>query len=231
VGPHDGKNRRVSRLRLGPVTSLAVAGDRVAWLSISPSLSSAYVDLFTSRIGSSATRHVIAAESSADGFDRLSKGGPGDEDVGLLAGRGQTLVFLSWGYREGGALRDERVWRLGPKGGKVLLGRVRDVRALAVDEELVAALEGDGRVVFLRHAGGVARIVQLRGGLDGDLRPLPRKDRDLAFLFPLDDTDLAAVLQAVAQMAYQEGARYGGFWGFDRPSIAEWIREHLPDET
>jgi hypothetical protein len=106
-------------------------------LSISPSLSSADVDLFTSRIGSSATRHVIAAESSADGLDRLSKGGPGDEDVGLLAGRGQTLMFLSWKYREGVALRDERVWRLGPKGGKVLLARVRDVRALAVDEERV----------------------------------------------------------------------------------------------
>jgi hypothetical protein len=181
----------------GPVTSLAVAGDRVAWLSISPSLSSAYVDLFTSRIGSSATRHVIAAESSADGLDGLSKGGPGDEDVGLLAGRGQTLAFLSWKYREGGALRDERVWRLGPKGGKVLLARVRDVRALAVDEELVAALEGDGRVVFLRHAGGVARIVQLRGGLDGDLHPLPRKDRDLAFR-----GGLVAVLAARALAVY-----------------------------
>jgi hypothetical protein len=57
-------------------------------------------------------------------------------------------------------------------------------------------------------------------------------DADMrSVIFPLDDTDLAAALQAVAQMAYQEGARYGGFWGFDRSSIPDWIREHLPDET
>jgi hypothetical protein len=50
-------------------------------------------------------------------------------------------------------------------------------------------------------------------------------------IFPLDDADLAQALTAIGQMAQQEGARYGGFWGWDRSRVEDWIREHLPAET
>jgi len=32
-------------------------------------------------------------------------------------------------------------------------------------------------------------------------------------------------------MAYEEGARYGGFWGFDTSNVEDWIRQHLPPEA
>jgi hypothetical protein len=50
-------------------------------------------------------------------------------------------------------------------------------------------------------------------------------------IFPGSDTDLAQALSVVARMAFQEGARYGGFWGFDRSSIEDWIRDNLPPDT
>ena len=50
-------------------------------------------------------------------------------------------------------------------------------------------------------------------------------------IFPLADSPLAQALQAIARMAYEEGARYGGFWGFDTSNVEDWIRQHLQPEA
>lgn len=50
-------------------------------------------------------------------------------------------------------------------------------------------------------------------------------------IFPLADSLLAQALQAIARMAYEEGARYGGFWGFDTSNVEDWIRQHLQPEA
>jgi hypothetical protein len=59
---------------------------------------------------------------------------------------------------------------------------------------------------------------------------LLRDDTMRASIFRRPDAELATALNEVGRRAAQEGARYSGFWGWDRTAVGEFIQQNLPQQ-
>jgi hypothetical protein len=153
---------------------VAIAGDRVAWLAHGYSIEGTGLGLFTGRVGSHTATDVAWADghnASGDDADFANR------EIGLLAGRDSTIAYLTWTIApHNTGVLVERVWRIGTNAKPVLLGDVQDARALAVDQNLVAVVQGDRQVVFFDTRDGSRRAVQLTGATTP---MLDRRDYDL----------------------------------------------------
>lgn len=155
-------------------SEIAVAGDRVAWISGGMSNNSAEHVLSTTRDGSPRARDVATGDGETFSGDNLDSE---DRRVGLLAGDGATMAYATWTIQPGGrVVRDERVWRIGPTGAPLLVVRAPGLRALAVEHGTVAVLRRDGIVTLVATRTGARQTIVLEG-----LKPKlqSRRDHDL----------------------------------------------------
>ena len=155
-------------------TEIAVAGDRVAWISGGASNNSADHVLSTTRDQSLRARDVATGDGETVSGDNVEYE---DRRIGLLAGDGATLAYATWTIQPAGrVVRNERVWRVGPTGAPLLLARTPGLRALAVEHGTVVVLTSDGSAtVFATRTSGRRTLVL--AGLRSKLQS--RRDFDL----------------------------------------------------
>ena len=136
---------------------IAVAGDRVVWITYGASNDSAM----------HALDHTRPLDAGTDRRDRRRGDylrGHVDRRVGLLAGDGATMAFATWTLDPGGRIiRGERVWLIGPTGAPLLLARAPGLRAVAVEHGTVAILRDGGVVMIIDTRRRTRRTVRLSG--------------------------------------------------------------------
>ena len=140
---------------------IAVAGDRVAWISYGLTNNSAAHVLSTARIDSPKGRMVARGDGDTASGDNVEFE---DRRVGLLSGDGGTMAYATWTIRPGGvAVRDEQVWRIGPTGAPLRVGAMPGLRAVAVEHGTIAVLRRGGLVTMISTRTGARRTLVLQG--------------------------------------------------------------------